>query len=230
MTTAQKKKASEIESQNLKNRKLILNDTKSEKQTLLTQTKNQEKNYQNVISDLEKKQREIGDEINDLEEQLRLAFDPSLLPIKRPGVLGYPVENPFITQAYGQTESAKKLYKTGFHNGTDFRAPIGTPVYAAEDGNVFAVGNNGRVQYGKFIVIKHGNNLATLYGHLSRQVVQSGDSVKKGDIIGYSGNTGYSTGPHLHLTVYWAPSVTMKNIPGAGMVPVGVTINPADYL
>jgi murein DD-endopeptidase MepM/ murein hydrolase activator NlpD len=112
----------------------------------------------------------------------------------------------------------------------DFRASIGTPIYAAGDGQVFAVGNNGNVQYGKYVVIKHENNLATLYGHLSRQVVSAGKSVKKGDIIGYSGSTGYSTGPHLHFGVYWAPSIELKTISGAGLVPVGVTVNPEDYL
>jgi len=228
--TSQKKTATEIENQNLKNKKIILADTQEEKQSLLSQTKNQEKIYQSIISVLEEQQLSIANEINDLEEQLRLAFDPTLLPSKRPGVLSYPLTNPFVTQEYGGTAFAQTAYKTKFHNGMDFRASIGTPIYAAEDGEVFAVGDNGRVQYGKFIVIKHANNLATLYAHLSRQIVKSGNSVKKGDIIGYSGNTGYSTGPHLHFGVYWAPSVDLKSFSGAGLVPVGVTINPADYL
>ena len=101
---------------------------------------------------------------------------------------------------------------------------------AADDGEVIVVGNNGRVQYGKFILIKHNNNLATLYAHLSRQIVQKGNMIKRGQVIGYSGNTGYSYGPHVHFTVYWEPSVSLKSFSGAGLVPVGVTINPADYL
>jgi len=228
--TDQKKRDTEIENQNLKYRKIILDDTKTEKQTLLNQTKNQEKIYQGAISDLEDQQLKIASEINDLEEQLRLSFDPTLLPGRRTGVLAYPVDNPFITQEYGGTDFAQRAYKTKFHNGIDFRASIGTPIYAAEDGEVFAVGNNGRVQYGKLVVIKHNNNLATLYAHLSRQIVKTGNFVKRGDIIGYSGNTGYSTGPHIHFTVYWAPSVSMREFSGAGLVPVGVTINPAGYL
>lgn len=228
--TADKKEMTEIERENLKNKKIILDDLKEDKQTVLKQTKNQEKIYQKLVSDLEKKQAEIAVEIDKLEEELRIAFDPSILPSKRPKVLDFPVLDVFITQEYGTTAFAQRAYKTKFHNGIDFRAPIGTPIYAAEDGEVFAIGDNGRVQYGKFAVIKHNNNLATIYAHLSRQIIKEGNSVKKGDVIGYSGNTGYSTGPHLHFGVYWAPSVTLKSFPGTGLVPVGVTINPADYL
>ena len=104
------------------------------------------------------------------------------------------------------------------------------------DGTVMTVDNNDlgtrqKRQYGRYVLIKHDNNLSTLYAHLSRQVVARGATVKRGDLIGYSGNTGYSTGPHIHLTVYWAPSVQMKSVPpAAGLVPVGVTIDPNDYL
>jgi len=80
-------------------------------------------------------------------------------------------------------------------------------------------------------LIRHNNNLATLYAHLSQQLVKKEMTVKRGDIIGYSDTTGYATGPHLHFGAYWAPSILMKNIPpAAGLVPVGVIINPEDYL
>lgn len=225
--TKQNKKSEQV---NLLNRQYIVQDQKSEKQKLLEQTKNQEKIYREQIAELEKKQQAIGDELEKIENQLRTTFDSSLLPIKRPGVLGYPVGNRLVTQPYGKTKFAERAYKTKFHNGIDFQASIGTPVFAAASGKVKTVGNNGRLQYGKFVLIEHENNLTTLYAHLSRYVVQNGAKVNEGDLIGYSGNTGYSTGPHLHLTVYWAPSVTIKSFPGAGIVPVGITIDPADYL
>jgi len=226
----QTKRNKKTEQVNLLNRQYIVQDQKSEKQKLLEQTKNQEKIYREQIAELEKKQQAIGDELEKIENQLRTTFDSSLLPIKRPGVLGYPVGNRLVTQPYGKTKFAERAYKTKFHNGIDFQASIGTPVFAAASGKIKAVGNNGRLQYGKFVLIEHENNLTTLYAHLSRYVVQNGDKVNEGDLIGYSGNTGYSTGPHLHLTVYWAPSVTIKSFPGAGIVPVGITIDPADYL
>lgn len=218
------------ESQSLKDRKSITSDTKSQKNTLLVLTKNKESNYQKQLNELENKQAAMGKEIDELETSLRAAFNPNVLPFKRSGVLAYPVLNPILTQEYGATSFAQRAYKTRFHNGLDFKASIGTAIIAAADGVIYAVGDNGRIQYGKYIVIKHDNNLATSYAHLSKQVVRVGDTVKIGQIIGYSGNTGYSTGPHLHFTVYWGPSLTLQNFAGAGLVPVGVTINPKDYL
>ncbi len=169
---------------------------------------------------------------------MRAAFDPSLLPLKRPGVLAFPVEEPYITQFYGATKFAQRAYRTKTHTGVDFRAPAGTPIFAVHNGRVVAVDNNDqgtsrwrRYQYGLHIVIEHENNLSSLYAHFSKAVVKKGDVVKQGDLIGYSGNTGYSTGAHLHFGVYWAPSVQYKKIaPAAGLVPVGVTIDPMDYL
>ena len=108
--------------------------------------------------------------------------------------------------------------------------PIGTPVFASADGRVTEVGNNGRLQYGRYVLIEHDNNLTTLYAHLSRSATAKGAIIKRGEIIGYSGATGYAFGPHVHLTVYWAPSVLLKTFPGAGVVPVGVTIDPNNYL
>jgi len=228
--TAAKKSGVELENRNLRNRKEIVADKRSDQAAILNFTKAQKKQYQTEIAALEKRQESIGQEIAKLEDALRAAFDPNLLPTKRPGVFGYPVEKVLITQAYGRTRFAERAYKTGEHNGIDFRASVGTPIFAAEDGTVLAVRDNGRLQYGKYVLIKHANNLATLYAHFSRQVVSEGAIVKRGDLIGYAGATGYATGPHLHFTVYWAPSVELKNFPGAGLVPIGVTINPEDYL
>lgn len=238
--TSQKKNKIGTENKNLKNQKLIAAVEKGERQILLERTKNQEKLYQNLISDLEKQQNSISDEIAKIEDQLRATFDPTLLPIKRPGVFSWPIKlakdggTGYITQHFGEKSY---LYRGKTHNGLDIGgAPIGTPVFAAADGKVLAVDNNDRnawnkYQYGKYILIEHDNNLTTLYAHLSAQVVQKNSLVKRGDLIGYVGKTGYATGPHLHFGAYWAPSVLMKSIPPAeGLVPIGVVINPEDYL
>lgn len=239
--STEKKKNLEIEKTNLKNKRYIVEDQKVYKQALLQQTKNKETVYQKQLSELEKKQAEISSEIDNLEVEIRKGFDANLLPTKGRGVLLRPVAKGPITQEYGYTPSAAKLYKSKFHNGMDFGIPVGTPVYAARSGNVIASGNNGRYQYGKYILIGHDNNLVTIYAHLSRQLVSAGAKVQAGDLIGYSGNTGYSFGAHLHFGVYSEPSycstsrdsdkcVRVQNFGVAGGVPVGVTVNPADYL
>lgn len=220
----------EIESKTLKDKKSITNDTKTQKNILLATTKNKESVYQQQLTILKNQQAAIDDELDKLEANLRSTFNVNVLPFKRSGVLAYPVLDPVITQSYGSSSFAERAYKTGLHNGMDFKASIGTAIIAAGDGVVYAAGDNGRTQYGKYIVIKHENNLATLYAHLSKQIVVAGDTVKVGQIIGYAGRTGYVTGSHLHFGVYWGPSLTLQRFAGAGLVPVGITINPKDYL
>ena len=124
-TTSSKKKNIEIENSNLKNRKGIVQDQKQERSTLLAQTKNQEKLFASLLSNLDKKQAEISAEIEKIEEELRSKIDPSILPIPRPGVLAMPVRGIF-TQGYGRTEFARNGYRGQFHNGVDIAAPSGT--------------------------------------------------------------------------------------------------------
>ena len=239
-----KDKKSEIEARknNLTVRQAIIKDQEQEKKVVLNQTKNQESLYAKQLAELQKQQDALEEEIYKMEEELRKSFNFSLLPSKRRGILAWPIKLKndggigIITQKYGHTPYSNRLYKGKPHNGLDIGVPIGTPVYAADDGIVMAVDNNdksswAKYQYGKYVLIKHDNGLATLYAHLSRSAVSKGQTVSRGQLIGYSGNTGYSTGPHLHFGVYWASSIVLKSIPpAAGLVPVGVTINPEDYL
>lgn len=94
------------------------------------------------------------------------------------------------------------IYKTTkFHAGLDFAAPQGTPVYATADGTVKLSGNTGD-GYGNHIIINHGYGYETLYGHLFRIKARAGQRVKRGEVIGWVGSTGKSTGPHLHYEVH----------------------------
>ena len=86
------------------------------------------------------------------------------------------------------------------HKGMDFTAPIGTEIYATGDGVVEKVGWTGG--YGKTILINHGYGYKTRYAHCSKFDCKKGQKVKRGDHIGYVGNTGQSTGPHLHYEVF----------------------------
>ncbi len=86
------------------------------------------------------------------------------------------------------------------HNGMDFTAPPGTPIYATGDGKVTKVGLGSG--YGKMVIIEHGFGYKTYYAHMSKYNTKVGSNVKRGEIIGYVGNTGLSSGPHLHYEVW----------------------------
>ena len=87
------------------------------------------------------------------------------------------------------------------HYGIDFAAPTGTPIYATGNGKIIEAVNRSSSGYGKFIEIEHGYGYKTKYAHLSKLAVNKGQDVKRGELIGYVGNTGKSTGPHLHYEV-----------------------------
>lgn len=88
------------------------------------------------------------------------------------------------------------------HEGMDFVAPVGTPIYATGDG-VIEIGSPSYFGYGGFVKINHGYGYETAYGHLSQILVKNNQLVKRGDVIGLSGNTGISTGAHLHYEVIY---------------------------
>jgi len=110
----------------------------------------------------------------------------------------WPVEGE-ITSYYGWRRSPFGGRKSTFHDGIDIGNNVGTEVVTAADGKVISSGWIG--VYGKMIVIDHGNGFVTKYGHNSSLLVKKGDEVKKGDTIALLGNTGRSTGPHLHFTI-----------------------------
>lgn len=90
--------------------------------------------------------------------------------------------------------------RLGSHHGVDFRAPVGTPVKASMDGRVTFAGWKNSI-YGNMVAIKHPNGLVTRYAHLSRATVRPGQRVARGQVVARSGNTGRSTGPHIHFEV-----------------------------
>ncbi|WP_461458637.1 peptidoglycan DD-metalloendopeptidase family protein [Parasphingorhabdus sp.] len=103
------------------------------------------------------------------------------------------------TSGYGMRRHPILRYKR-MHSGIDFGGGYGAPIYAVTDGRVTFAGRKGG--YGKFVKIKHSGGLASGYAHMSRIAVSNGRKVRKGQIIGYIGSTGLSTGPHLHYELY----------------------------
>jgi murein DD-endopeptidase MepM/ murein hydrolase activator NlpD len=114
-----------------------------------------------------------------------------------------PVANKDLKRvASGYGSRIDPVYKTiKFHAGLDFAAPQGTPIYATADGRVTTAGNTGN-GFGNHVEINHGYGYETLYGHMFRIKVRSGQVVKRGEVIGWVGSTGKSTGPHLHYEVH----------------------------
>lgn len=114
------------------------------------------------------------------------------------GALSRPV-NGAVTSGFGSRRHPILGYRR-MHSGLDFKAGYGAPIYAVTDGTVAYAGRKGG--YGNFVQLNHGGGLATGYGHMSRFAVSSGSRVRRGQIIGYVGSTGLSTGPHLHYELY----------------------------
>ncbi len=202
---------------------------RGEQQQVLSETKQRERRFQQLLSDVQKKQRDAAKEIYELEEKLRRALNPNRLPGKHAGVLSWPSHGK-LTQRYGPTsKTGFQNHVYNFHNGIDIADGFGSPVMAARDGKVVGVGNNGRYAYGKWVAIRHDNGLTTLYGHLSSINVSNGKFVRRGETIGLEGSTGFSTGSHVHFTVY--DSSTFNVIDRFyGPLPVGASVNPMDYL
>src|SRR6218665_865735 len=114
-----------------------------------------------------------------------------------------PVSNKDLSRiASGFGYRIDPVYKTiKMHAGLDFAAPQGTPIYATADGIVSTSGNTGN-GYGNHVIIRHGYGYETLYGHMVKVKVRSGESIKRGAVIGWVGSTGKSTGPHCHYEVH----------------------------
>ncbi len=230
--------------EDLADQKALQVEERRERNFLLAETKNQERRYQELLGEVERKREALQQEINTMESGLTTAFDRALLPALGKGILGWPLPNPiFITQYFGNTSFARAGgYSGKGHNGIDFRAAAGTPLFAAERGHVRATGDTDtacrRASYGRWILIDHPNNLTTLYAHLSLIKVRPGESVNRGELIGYAGRTGYATGPHLHLSVFARQAVnvgklvsrTCGRVMTLPLSPFGGYLNPMDYL
>ena len=159
---------------------------------------------------LDAKKKEYLEQQDQLEEEYRdLRFE--VLKLQREaegdfygdGIWGYPTSSVYITSPYGYR--IHPIYGTRrLHTGTDFRAYCGTPIYAAADAEVLWARYNGG--YGNQVMLNHGDidgdDWASSYSHLTSFAVSPGDWILRGDVVGYSGTTGSSTGCHLHFEIY----------------------------
>ena len=216
--TAEEKRSERLEHQsNLLAEKRALDITKREKNTLLTTTNEKESSYQKLLEEKRAAKLEFEAALRSLESELEYSLDSSRIPPAEKGVLAWPLKEVFITQKFGNTAFARGgAYNGSGHNGVDFRASLGTPVKSSLAGTITGTGNTdvyrGCYSYGKWILVKHANGLSTLYAHLSDISVSPDQAVATGEIIGFSGNTGYSTGPHLHFALYISEAVQLRRL------------------
>ncbi len=242
-TSAEKEKQNLVTLQkNLSGQKQAVEYSKTEQSKLLASTQNSAAAYQAQLAQKVKEKEAFEKELFEIESQLKITVDPGSVPDARSGLFVWPLANVRITQSFGKTADSGRLYTSGTHNGVDFGAPVGTPIMSVLAGTVQATGNTdsqkGCYSYGKWVLVKHPNGLSSLYAHLSVISVDPGDTVATGERIGYSGATGYATGPHLHLTILasqgvrvqqYTNSINCKNttIP---LADVKAYLNPLSYL
>ena len=227
----------------LSDQKLLADQQRVEQTRLLSDTKNQESNYKKLLADKQARKKQFEREIDDYEAQLRAVIDPNSFP--RPGtkVLAYPLDNVRITQKFGRTVDSVRLYAAGTHNGVDFAAAQGTPIKTVAGGVVMGTGDTDvacrGASYGRWVMVKHKNGLSSIYGHLSLIKVRAGQELDAGEVVGYSGSTGYATGPHLHLGLFVSSAVNIVDLPSkscAGAVfhipvaPLNAYLDPLSYM
>lgn len=200
------------------NQNQVLTNNKAEQSELLEITKSEEQNYQQLLASKQAAKDQIIKDLRNFESQLQFILDPNTIPAPGTPVFAWPLQSVIITQYFGGTEFAARNAAVyggrAYHPGVDFGVPRGTAIYAPLTGTVRATGNTdivpGCYSWGKWTLIDHANGLSTLYAHQDVISVTPGQKVNTGDIIGYSGNTGYSTGPHLHFTVYAKAGVSVR--------------------
>lgn len=204
--------------ENLEEQQGGLSRDKTVKDRILQETKGNQKKYEAMLSELKAEVAQINSEIGSYEQRLRARLSDAGQVQGGVGKLGWPVPGRTITAYFQDPDYPfRRVFE---HPAIDIRSSQGTPVTAAADGYVGRVKDGGRKGY-SYILLVHGDNLSTVYGHLSRMVVAQDSFVSKGQIIGYSGGTPgtpgagpLTTGPHLHF------EVRLNGIP----------VNPLDYL
>lgn len=225
--------------------------TKQKQAELLAQTKNEEATYQKLLAENLAKKKAFEDELLDIESKLNLLIDIDSYPAPRRGIISWPLDSIIITQQFGGSQFAKTnpgIYGRPFHPGTDFGTPVGTAVKSVYAGKVIGSGNTdaypGCYAWGKWVLVEHPNGLTSLYAHLSSISVSVGQEVRTGQQIALSGNTGVSTGPHLHLSLYASQGVQVGKYgsykPGGGgcsatdatgpFADLDAYLDPMDYL
>jgi murein DD-endopeptidase MepM/ murein hydrolase activator NlpD len=177
-----------IELEQQKEMKLVMSLNRFELENSIVSTL---KNLEKRMNFQDRSYNQINEFIKN--KELLLASTPAIQPVSNTDLKR-------VASGFGYR--IDPIYKTPrFHAGLDFTAPQGTPIYATANGVAKIAGNKGN-GYGNHVVINHGYGYETLYGHMFRVNVKQGQKVSRGEVIGYVGSTGKSTGPHCHYEVH----------------------------
>lgn len=214
--TSEEKTKEELEKERLilaGQHETVLSNEKA-KSGLLAVTKNEQSKYEQLLKEKESQRQQFETLVRDIESKIKILIDPGSYPSAQKSILAWPADTIVITQLFGGTDFAAKnpgIYGRPYHPGVDFGMPVGTKIKSVSSGTVRDFGNTdafpGCYAWGKWLLIDHDNGLSSLYAHLSSIVVTRGQKVSTGEVVALSGNTGISTGPHLHLTIYASQGV-----------------------
>ena len=185
-----------------------LDTQKTEKEVLFRKTKGEEQKYQKLLNDILAQKAAFAKEIQALENQIiaaknfKIHVQSGKIPPPGTKIFIWPEDSYILTQGYGMTSFAKRgAYGGSPHNGIDISGGFGTPIKVVAPGEILAKGTN--KGWGNWVAVQHSNNLVTLYAHMkSPSILSIGTQVETGNILGYEGSTGFSTGSHLHFSVY----------------------------
>ena len=199
------KAASEEAKAELEDKKKDLDRRREEANALVAKLQQQKKDQENALDDLSDEEEAVQARIKALikkmeeEEAARRAAQGQSAPTSNPGGYIWPVNSRYISSAVGGRVSPGGIGSTD-HKGTDIaRVGYNSSVYAAKAGQVII--SEYSSSYGHYVVVYHGTGNTTLYAHMSSRKVSVGQTVKQGDVLGITGSTGRSTGPHLHFEV-----------------------------
>ena len=190
----------------------VLDQKRAEADEILKQLNAEQRELVALYEEYEALEAALSKEIADMEKEYteqKKKEDAAARPSS--GGWVSPCSYTVLTSAYGW-RIHPITGKESFHNGVDLANGSGTPIYAARSGTVTVATYNG--VYGYYVQINHGDGFSSLYGHLTHYIVGVGQQVSAGQVIGYMGSTGWSTGPHLHFTIYYN----------------GGTVNPMNYI
>ncbi|MFH1712067.1 MAG: peptidoglycan DD-metalloendopeptidase family protein [Patescibacteria group bacterium] len=197
----------------LGNRVVTMEHQINAKNRLVEETQASESQYRVLMSELRQERQYITSQINQIQSNIQerlTQVDEDGGDLGDPSMMSWPMDGVITAVFHDPTYPWRHLWE---HSGLDIAAPTGTPIKAAAPG-IVAWTKTGANSYGNYIMLIHDDGYATLYGHMSRFAVSADEFVARGQVIGYCGSTGFSTGPHLHF------EVRINGIP----------VNPQNYL